>query len=127
MSAKPEFDLVIRGGSVATATETFRADIGTRGGRIVALADAFARGITSFKVFMTYDLTRVDDGQFLDILAVAKAHGALTMVHAENNAMIEWMSKRLAEAGHVAPRYHGPGHLAVELDPATNFGARIAP
>jgi dihydropyrimidinase len=33
------FDLVIRGGTVATASDTFRADIGIRGGRIAALAE----------------------------------------------------------------------------------------
>ncbi len=33
-----EFDLVIRGGTAATAVDVFRTDIGVRGGRIVALA-----------------------------------------------------------------------------------------
>ena len=36
----PDFDLAIRGGTVATAADTFRADIGIRDGRIVAVADA---------------------------------------------------------------------------------------
>ena len=40
------------------------------------LPAAFARGITSFKVFMTYDLMRVDDRQFLDILTVARERTA---------------------------------------------------
>jgi dihydropyrimidinase len=34
-----DFDLIISGGTVATASDTFRADVGIRGGRIVALAD----------------------------------------------------------------------------------------
>ena len=34
-----EFDLAIRGGTVATAADTFRADVGIRGGRIAAVAD----------------------------------------------------------------------------------------
>jgi dihydropyrimidinase len=34
-----EFDLVVRGGTVVTGTDTFRADIGIRDGRIAALAD----------------------------------------------------------------------------------------
>jgi dihydropyrimidinase len=74
------------------------------------LPAAFARGVTSFKVFMTYDLMKIDDRQFLDILTVAKTHGALTMVHAENSAMIGWMIDRLTAAGCTAPRYHAPSH-----------------
>ena len=46
------------------------------------LPRAFARGITSFKVFMTYDLLNLGDDGMLAILAVARQHGALTMVHA---------------------------------------------
>ncbi|SDZ94969.1 dihydropyrimidinase [Rubrimonas cliftonensis] len=74
------------------------------------LPAAFARGVTSFKVFVTYELMKIEDRQFLDILTVAKTHGAVTMVHAENNAMIGWMSERLLAAGHAAPRYHAPSH-----------------
>ena len=70
------------------------------------LPRAFARGITSFKVFMTYDLMNVGDAGLLDILTVAKTHGALTMVHAENNDMVKWMNARLAAAGATAPRFH---------------------
>ena len=38
------FDLVIRGGTVATAADTFAADIGIRDGRIVALAGDLGEG-----------------------------------------------------------------------------------
>ena len=34
-----DYDLVIRGGTVVTASDQFRADVGVRGGRIAALAD----------------------------------------------------------------------------------------
>ncbi|MBL8697104.1 MAG: dihydropyrimidinase [Alphaproteobacteria bacterium] len=39
-----DFDLVIRGGKVATASETFEADIGVRGGKIVALGAGLDKG-----------------------------------------------------------------------------------
>ena len=39
-------------------------------------------GYTSFKVYMTYDAMRLDDGQMLDILALARREGALVMIHA---------------------------------------------
>ena len=35
----PDFDLAIRGGTVATAADVFRADVGVRDGRIVAVAE----------------------------------------------------------------------------------------
>src|SRR5205823_4555075 len=41
-------------------------------------------GYTSFKVYMTYDLLRLDDRQMLDIMALARREGAFMMVHAEN-------------------------------------------
>lgn len=37
-----EFDLVIRGGTVATASDTFRSDVGITGGKIVALGSALS-------------------------------------------------------------------------------------
>ena len=39
-----QFDLVIRGGTVATAADTFPADIGVRDGRIAALAEDLGEG-----------------------------------------------------------------------------------
>ncbi len=34
-----EFDLVVRGGTVVTASDIFRADVGISGGRIAALGE----------------------------------------------------------------------------------------
>lgn len=90
------------------------------------LPQAFARGVTSFKVFMTYDLMKIDDGQFLDILSVAKRHGALTMVHAENSGIIKWISDRLVAAGHTQPRYHAISHPAAAEAEAINRAITLA-
>ena len=43
------------------------------------------RGITSFKVYMTYPKWRLEDYQLLEVLSVAEREGALVMVHAEND------------------------------------------
>ena len=48
---------------------------------------------------MTYDDLKLDDGQILDVLDIARAHGALAMIHAENADCIEWLTKRLEAAG----------------------------
>ncbi len=82
------------------------------------LPAAFKRGITSFKLFMTYDKMLVNDAQFLDVLSVAKEHGALTMVHAENAGMIKWMTDRLLARGLTAPKYHALSHPALAEEEA---------
>lgn len=78
-----------------------------------------AEGVSSFKIYMTYDLVRLDDRQFLDVLEAARRMGALTMVHAENHDMIGWMSGRLVEAGHRKPKFHAAGHPRLSESEAT--------
>ncbi|WMS44026.1 dihydropyrimidinase [Acuticoccus sp. MNP-M23] len=90
------------------------------------LPEAFAGGITSFKVFLTYDKMIVPDEAMLDILVTAREHGALTMVHAENNALIKWMVKRLVETGHTAPKYHAVSHPAAAEAEAINRAITLA-
>ncbi|QPC43581.1 dihydropyrimidinase [Kaustia mangrovi] len=90
------------------------------------LPAAFERGITSFKVFLTYDLLKVEDEQMLDILTVAREHGALTMVHAENNALIKWMSARLMDKDYSAPKYHAVSHPRAAEVEAINRGIALA-
>ena len=72
----------------------------------VELPALIAEGYTSFKIYMTYDDLKLDDGQILDMLDVARQHGAMAMVHAENADCIEWLTKRLEAAGRTAPRFH---------------------
>ena len=59
-----------------------------------------ANGYTSFKVYMTYDDLKLNDRQMLDVLTVAREHGALVMVHAENSDCIGWLTERLLGQGH---------------------------
>lgn len=90
------------------------------------LPAAFARGITSFKVFMTYDKMIVSDEQMLDILVMARDNGGLTMVHAENNALIKWMVERLIDRGYDAPKYHAVSHPAASEVEAVRRGITLA-
>jgi len=55
---------------------------------------------------MTYDDMKLEDGQILDLLAVARREQALVMIHAENAEVIAWLTRRLEQSGHTAPRYH---------------------
>ncbi|HZT88986.1 MAG TPA: dihydropyrimidinase [Stellaceae bacterium] len=83
-------------------------------------------GYTSFKVYMTYDLLRLNDRQMLDILALARREGALVMVHAENHDMIQWLADRLLANGLSQPRYHAVSHARVAEGEATNRAVALA-
>jgi dihydropyrimidinase len=72
-----------------------------------------AAGHRSIKAFMTYERIRLGDEALLDVMLVAREHGALVCAHAENHGMIAWMSRRLLERGHAAPRFHAVSHPRV--------------
>lgn len=83
-------------------------------------------GLTSFKVYMTYDSLRLDDWQMLDVLACAREHGAFVMVHAENHEMIKWLSERLTTKGYAAPKYHAVSHPRIAEGEATHRAIRLS-
>ena len=83
-------------------------------------------GYTSFKVYMTYDLLRLNDRQMLDILALARTEGAFVMVHAENHDMISWLADRLLAKGLSQPRYHAVSHTRIAEGEATNRAVALA-
>ncbi len=85
-----------------------------------------AQGFTSFKIYMTYDDMKLDDGQILDVLSVAKAHGALAMLHAENADCIQWLTRRLTAAGQTAPRFHAQARPMLVEREATHRAIALA-
>ncbi len=85
----------------------------------VDLPEAIRGGITSLKVYMTYDKLRLDDYQLLDVLELADREGALVMLHAENHDMIRWLAQRLLERGLKAPKFHGVAHDPIAETEAT--------
>ena len=83
-------------------------------------------GYTSFKVYMTYDLLKLDDHQMLEVLALARREGAMVMVHAENHDVIRWMTERLLARGHGEPKYHAISHARIAEGEATHRAIRLA-
>jgi dihydropyrimidinase len=90
------------------------------------LPDLIRRGYTSFKVYMTYDKLKLDDGQILDVLATARREGALVMIHAENHDVIEWFAKRLLAQGLTQPVNHTVAHSRIAESEATNRAISLA-
>ncbi|WP_375577167.1 dihydropyrimidinase [Paracidovorax oryzae] len=83
-------------------------------------------GFTSFKIYMTYDDMKLDDGQILDLLDVARQEGAMAMLHAENADCIEWLTRRLEAAGRTAPRYHAHARPMLVEREATHRAIALA-
>jgi len=83
-------------------------------------------GYTSFKIYMTYDDLKLDDGQILDVLEVARRHDAMAMIHAENADCIEWLTKRLEAAGRTAPRFHAHARPMLVEREATHRAISLA-
>jgi len=63
-------------------------------------------GYRSLKVFMTYDDLKISDREMLEVLSVAKRHGALVMVHAEGHDVIKFLADRLEAEGRTEPLSH---------------------
>lgn len=81
------------------------------------LPKLIGEGYTSMKVYMTYDDLKLNDRQILDVLAAARRHGAMTMIHAENSDCIAWLTEQLLAAGLTAPKYHSDSRpMAVERE-----------
>ena len=64
-------------------------------------------GITSLKIYMTYEALMLRDDQILDVLEASRREGITTMIHAENGDVLVWMTRRLEAKGLVKPKYHG--------------------
>lgn len=75
-------------------------------------------GITSLKVFSAYNnRLRLLDGEIFQVMRIAKEHGMLTMLHAENGDVIDILTAEALESGQKTPEWHAltrPAWGAVE-------------
>lgn len=62
-------------------------------------------GISSVKVYMTYDYMLLDD-EIFNVLRAAKEAGVVITVHCENHGVIQQLRKELVEAGKGEAKYH---------------------
>lgn len=77
-----------------------------------------SEGIPSIKVFTAYNnRLRLADGDILRVMRVARAHGMITLLHAENGDVIETLVGEALAQGHLSPEWHArtrPAWGAVE-------------
>lgn len=83
-------------------------------------------GCTSVKIYLTYEGLALADRQVLDVLEVARREGALVMVHAENDACIQWLTERLLESGQTGLKHHVTAHPGIGEREATHRAIAFA-
>lgn len=83
-------------------------------------------GCPSFKTYLTYADLLLDDRAFLSALEHVKNAGGLALVHAESQAIIEYMQDRLLKQGMIQARYHPRSRPAIAEIEAINRAAALA-
>ena len=78
------------------------------------------RGISSLKIYMTYEALQLRDNEILDVLLAARQNSITTMIHAENGDIVSWMTDRLEERGLFEPKYHATSRPQLVETEATN-------
>ena len=84
-------------------------------------------GITTLKVFMAYNgRLRLQDDEIFRVMRIAKEHGMLVMLHAENGDVIDILVEEALRDGRLSPEWHAhtrPGWGGIE---ATLRGVALA-
>ncbi len=84
-------------------------------------------GIPTLKVFMAYNgRLRLQDGEIFRVMQIAREHGMLTMLHAENGDVIEVLVAQALAAGHTSPEWHARTRPAWGAVEASLRGAALA-
>ena len=81
------------------------------------IKDIVQKGITSIKLFMAYDFA-CNDREILNILKTAKKENVLTLFHAENGEIINFLTKKYLREGNHKPFYHKEAHPAIAEEEA---------
>ncbi|MEM7693288.1 MAG: dihydropyrimidinase [Pseudomonadota bacterium] len=90
------------------------------------LPAAVADGYTSFKVFMTYEMLRLNDAEILATMDVAQRTGALMMVHCENEDAIRFLCEKFAADSRLEPVSHALTRPVVAEREATHRAISLA-
>ncbi|KAK9772103.1 hypothetical protein AB5N19_11725 [Seiridium cardinale] len=83
-------------------------------------------GITSVKLYMTYEPMKLGDGDLFSIMMRARSLGITTMIHAENNDMIEQITKRLAKQNNTGTFFHSVARPQIAESEATYRAISLA-
>ncbi|KAK5653049.1 hypothetical protein OQA88_9335 [Cercophora sp. LCS_1] len=77
-------------------------------------------GVTSLKIYMTYAALQLRDDQILSVLLKARETRMLTMIHAENGDVLNWLTDQLEAQKLFDPKYHSHSRPPILEAEATN-------
>lgn len=77
-------------------------------------------GVSSLKIYMTYTALQLSDYQILTILLACRENKIITMIHAENGDVLNWLTDKLEEKKLFAPKYHSNSRPPILEAEATN-------
>ncbi|CAN8099914.1 unnamed protein product [Discula destructiva] len=77
-------------------------------------------GITSLKIYMTYQALQLRDGDILSVLLEARANSILAMIHCENGDILDWLTEKLEAQKLFSPKYHFNSRPPILEAEATN-------
>lgn len=83
-------------------------------------------GISSVKLYMTYEPMKLGDGDLFNVMMRARALGITTMIHAENSDMIAAITSRLAAAGNTGTFFHAVARPQIAEAEATYRAISLA-
>lgn len=73
--------------------------------RLAELPGVFARGVPSFKLYMAYPGYRIPDAAIFRAMLEIAANNGLAILHAENDDVIEELTRRLEAEGKTGPQW----------------------
>lgn len=83
-------------------------------------------GITSVKLYMTYELMKLNDREVLRILFACKELGMTTMIHAESHDMISMIIEGLEKNKNTDPYFHAVARPRIAEDEASYRAISLA-
>ncbi|KAI5272146.1 D-hydantoinase [Aureobasidium subglaciale] len=83
-------------------------------------------GITSVKLYMTYEPMKVNDRELLEIMLACRKLGMTTMIHAENSDMIALIIEGLEANGNTEPFFHSIARPRIAEDEASYRAISLA-
>ncbi|KAF4120835.1 dihydropyrimidinase [Geosmithia morbida] len=90
------------------------------------LPELLNKGISSIKIYMTYEPLKLGDGDIFSIMMQTRSLGITTMIHAENSDMIEQITKRLASRGNTQSHFHAVARPQIAESEATYRAIKLA-